>query len=188
MTDRTATIDCCSDPVDAAWGRLPGATPPLGWWLPALVFAVASLVLSLVVILVVRAPGPLDDPHPANQRNGLLLKGPQLPATVGEVSFGGRTVVVLFERRAPTGPDFQRWLSQVRRGDVRVAIAVAGRTATLTLAEAVGIPTPLDGRPPIGYAIVDPARRVRYATLDPSYLRNAFEVNVITHAVEDDGG
>lgn len=28
---------CCDDPRDADWGRLPGAEPPLRWWLPAVV-------------------------------------------------------------------------------------------------------------------------------------------------------
>ena len=46
-----------------------------------------------------------------------------------------------------------------------------------------GMPVPRDGGPPVGYAIVDPARRVRYATLDPDYVRNAFEVGVIAGAV-----
>ena len=52
------------------------------------------------------------------------------------------------------------------------------------LADAVGMPTPVDGGLPVGYAVVDPSRTVRYATLDPAYLRNAFEVDVIVGAVD----
>jgi hypothetical protein len=48
------------------------------------------------------------------------------------------------------------------------------------------MPTPVDGGPPVGYAVVDPSRQVRYATLDPQYLINAFEVDVITGAVADE--
>ena len=43
---------------------------------------------------------------------------------------------------------------------------------------------PVDGGPPIGYAVVDSSRQVRYATIDPPYLKNAFEVDVISGGVE----
>ena len=42
------------------------------------------------------------------------------------------------------------------------------------------MPTPVDGMRPVGYAVVDASRTVRYATLDPVYEKNAFEVDVIT--------
>ncbi len=173
------------DPADADWGRPPGAVPPLAWWLPAVVFAVAAAVLSLVVALVVRGPGPRDDPDPAYQRDGLLLDGPVLPEQVAGVRFGGRPVVVLFERQPPAGPGFEQWRSQVGDEGVELVVAVAGSDRTARLAGAVRIPTPTDGGPPIGYAVVDPARQVRYSTLDPAYLDNAFEVDVITGAVAD---
>ncbi len=51
------------------------------------------------------------------------------------------------------------------------------------LATAVGMPEPVDGGRPIGYAVVDSDRVVRYAALDPEYLGNAFEVGTITGAV-----
>jgi hypothetical protein len=111
MTTAVARADsasCCDDPQDARWGRLPGAEPPLQWWLPAAVAAAVAVVLMLVVVLVVRPPGPLDDPDPADQRDGLLLDGPVLPPDVGGVELGGRPVVVLFERDEPAGPAFER--------------------------------------------------------------------------------
>lgn len=183
MTLRAYDAECCCDAADTEWGRLPGAVPPLRWWAPALTFAVASLVLALVVVLVVRPPGPRDDPRPANQRDGLLLDGPRLPGVLAGVAFGGRPVVVLFERTSPAGDGFARWRKQVTDHGAVVVVAVAGSAAAQVLARAVGMPVPRDGGAPVGYAVVDPARQVRYATLDPSYVQNAFEVDVITGAV-----
>ena len=182
---RADAATCCADPADADWGRLAGAAPPLAWWVPAVVFAVAAAVLSLVVAVVVRGPGPRDDPDPALQRDGLLLQGPVLPEQVAGVRFGGRPVVVLFERHPPGGPDFARWRAEVSDDGVELVVAVAGTGRAARLAAAVRMPVPVDGGPPVGYAVVDPARQVRYATLDPAYLGNAFEVDVITGAVAD---
>ncbi len=176
---------CCDDPHDAAWGRLPGAAPPLRWWVPAAVALVGALVLTLVVVLVVRPPGPRDDPAAADQRDGLLLDGPQLPAAADGVQFGGRPVVVLFERSQPSGPAFEQWRRTVSDEGVELVVRVAPQGDEL--AALTGMPTPVDGGPPVGYAIVDPGRQVRYATLDPSYLLNAFELDVITGAVADAG-
>ena len=182
---RAERASCCDDPEDAAWGRLPGAEPPLWWWLPAAVAGVAALVLTLVVVLVVRPPGPLDNPNAGDQRDGLLLDGPVLPARIGDVSFGGRPVVVLFEREQPQGPAFQRWRAVV--ADDGVALVIKVGAAGDDLAERLEMPTPVDGGRPIGYAIVDPDRKLRYATLDPVYPQNAFEIDVITGAVADAG-
>lgn len=183
VVDRAARASCCADSQDAAWGRLPGAAPPLRWWTPAAVALVVAVVLSLVVVLLVRPPGPRDDPDPAEQRNGLLLAGPVLPARAGGVEFGGRPVVVLFARRPPSGPAFDEWRRTV--SDDGVELVVRAGEAGDVLADLVGMPTPVDGGRPIGYAVVDPARRVHYATLDPKYVANAFEVDVITGAVAD---
>lgn len=178
---RAELASCCDDEQDLRWGRLPGAEPPLRWWVPAAVAAVVALVLSLVVVLIVRAPGPLDDPDPADQRDGLLLDGPVLPERAGGVGFGGRSVVVLFERDEPTGPAFERWRATVADDGVELVVRVGD--AGDELARLVGMPAPVDGMRPVGYAVVDPARTVRYATLDPVYEQNAFEVDVITGAV-----
>lgn len=182
---RSEQASCCADPHDQAWGRLPGAEPPLRWWLPALLFAATAVVLSLVVALVVRDPGPRDDPDPASQRDGLLLSGPTVPERVAGIEFGGHPVVVLFERQRPAGPRFNAWRTQVTDDDVELVVALAGSEQARALAAAVAIPTPTDGGPPVGYAVVDPARAVRYSTLDPAYLDNAFEVDVITGAVQE---
>ena len=187
MTTATARSDassCCDDPEDIDWGRRGGALPPLAWWWPALVFGIAAIGLGVVVTLAVRAPGPLDDPRAADQRDGLLLPGPTLPAEVAGVEFGGQPVVLLFERREPRGPAFDRWKRSVEQAGADLVTLAPGARAAL-LADAVGMPTPVDGGPPVGYAVVDPFRTVRYATLDPAYLQNAFEVDVIVRAVDD---
>lgn len=184
-TGRAEAASCCDDVEDVRWGRRPGSLPPLRWWWPALVLGVAAAVLAVVVTLVVRGPGPLDDPSAADQRDGLLLAGPTLPRELGGVELGGRTVVLLFERERPQGPAFERWRRSVEtRADL---VVLPGGPRASVLADAVGMPVPVDGGPPVGYAVVDPSRTVRYATLDPSYLINAFEVDVITGAVQDAG-
>ncbi len=178
---RAACAACCDDPQDADWGRLPGAPPPLPSWVPAAVAAVVALVLTLVVVLVVRPPGPLDDPDPADQRDGLLLDGLALPPEAAGVRFGGRPVVILFERDEPAGPEFEAWKAAVADDGIELVVRV-GRAGD-ELARLVGLATPVDGMRPVGYAVVDASRTVRYATLDPAYEKNAFEVDVITGAV-----
>ena len=146
-------------------------------------FLVAALVLTLVIVLVVRPPGPGDDPIAGDQRDGLLIDGPVLAPMLGGVEFGGRPVVLLFERIRPAGPLFVQWRRQVSDDGVDLVVLVAGSAEAITLAAAVQIPTPTDGGPPVGYAVVDPARQVRYSTLDPVYVKNAFEVDVISGAI-----
>ena len=47
------------------------------------------------------------------------------------------------------------------------------------------MPTPVDGGPPVGHAVVDPTGTVRDATLDPRYTDNAYVIDVIVGAVAD---
>lgn len=183
LTDRSDEGQCCGDDADDEWGRVPGALPPIRWWLPVAVFAVAAFILTLLIVVMIADPGPLDDPDAADQRDGLLLDGPQLRDRIGGVEFGGRRIVVLFERTEPTGADFFAWRRAVADDGVELVIAVAGSAEAAELADAVNIPTPVDGGPPVGYAVIDSDRMVRYSTLDPVYYRNAFEVDVITGAV-----
>ena len=183
VIERAETASCCDAPGDRAWGRLPGAEPPLRWWVPLTALLAAAIALTLVVLFVVRAPGPLDDPDPANQRDGLLLSGPRLPPDVSGVPFGGEPVVVLFERSAPDGPGYIAWEDAVSDDGVALVVVVAGSPEAAELAAAVAIPTPVDGGFPVGYAVIDSSRVVRYSTLDPMYELNAFEVDVITGAV-----
>lgn len=181
-----ATFDC-------AWGRAVGRRPPLPGWVPLAWFAALAAVLTFVVVALIRPPGPLDDPDPAYQRDGLLLSGPVVDDEVVGVDFGGRPVVLLFVRQPPDPVDLAAWAQSVP--DVADTYVVLPQPTTSELplptvldplnrlAGAVDMPQPVDGGRPVGYAVVDPERVVRYATLDPDYLSNAFEIETILGAV-----
>ena len=62
-TERAHAGSCCDDPANVRWGRKPVAVPPLRWWWPAALLAAAVAVLGVLVTVVVRGPGPLDDPR-----------------------------------------------------------------------------------------------------------------------------
>ncbi|MEX2290551.1 MAG: hypothetical protein WD794_09530 [Mycobacteriales bacterium] len=175
------------------WGRVPGRRPPLPAWAPLAWFVALAVVLTFVVVTLVRPPGLLDDPDPAYQRDGLLLNGPVLPEQVAGVGFGGRAVVLLFVRDVPPADELAEWAAAVPEpAELRVVLP-APATDDLPvptvadprnrLAAAVDMPDPADGGRPVGYAVVDADRVVRYATLDPDYLANAFEVTTIVGAV-----
>lgn len=176
-----------------AWGRTAGRPPPLPEWTPLVWFVALAGVLTFVVVALVRPPGPLDDPDPARQRDGLLLSGPVVPERVLSVDFGGEPVVLLFLRRLPEAGELADWIAAVpERADLRVVlpvptdddVAVAPVLDPLNrLAGVVEMPVPVDGGRPVGYAVVDSDRVVRYATLDPNYLANAFEIRTIVGAV-----
>jgi hypothetical protein len=191
----TAASVALSDtgPDARAWGREPGRRPPLPAWAPLAWFAALAAVLTFVVVALVRPPGPLDDADPAYQRDGLLLNGPVLPEQVLDVSFGGRVVVLLFVREAPPVDELAEWAAAVpEQAELRLVLP-APPTEDLPLrtvvdprnrlAQAVDMPEPVDGGRPVGYAVVDDQRVVRYATLDPDYLTNGFEVTTIVGAV-----
>jgi hypothetical protein len=162
-------------------------------WAPLAWFVALAVVLSFVILALVRPPGPLDDPDPAYQRDGLLLNGPVVPEQVAGVAFGGRVVVLLFLRQAPQVDELAAWAAAVPdQADIRVVLP-APTTKDLpapsvidplnALARAVDMPGPIDRGRPVGYAVVDADRVVRYATLDPAYLNNAFEVTTIVGAL-----
>lgn len=192
---RTTTAGTAA--VDDDWGRVPGLRPPLPRWAPTVWFLSLALVLTVVVVLLVRPPGPLDQPDPANQRNGLLLSGPSVAPEVAGVDFGARPVVLLFDRELPGAAGLERWVEQVPAGaEVRLVVpgplapeaaAALGTEVVVDpeaiLAAAVDLPTPVDGGPGVGYAVVDSNRQLRYSTLDPVYLENAFEIATIVGAV-----
>ena len=169
------------------------ASPPLAPWVPLTVFVVVAAVLTGVVVVLVRPPGPLDQPDPALQRDGLLRDGPRVPPAVARVDFGDRTVVLLFERQAPDADDIRVWAQDLPdAADVRLVLPEATDVAfavetvidpTGALATAVALPAPVDGRRGVGYAVVDADRVVRYRTLDPSWPGNAFEIATVVGAV-----
>ena len=179
---------------DDAWVRPPGLRPPMPSWAPLVWFAAFAAVLTFVVVALVRPPGPLDDPDPAYQRDGLLLDGPVVAEQAVGVEFGGRPVVLLFVRRPPDPAELSAWAQSVpERADAYVVLPQPTRDelplATVVdplnaLAEVVDMPQPVDGGRPVGYAVVDSDRVVRYATLDPVYLTNAFEIATILGSVQ----
>jgi hypothetical protein len=182
--------------TDDDWGRVPGLRPPIGPWVPLVWWVALAVVLTAVVVTLVRPPGPLDQPDPAYQRDGLLFDGPLVPLQVGGVAFGGRPVVLLFDRAIPPVPALADWLEHVpERAAVRLVLAQAmppapGITGVEVvadpanrLAEAVRLPRPVDGGSGIGYAVVDSDGRLRYSTLDPAYLDNGFEIATIVGSV-----
>ena len=178
---------------DDVWGRLPGLRPPLAGWAPLAWFVALAAVLTFVVVALVRPPGPLDDPDPAYQRDGLLLNGPVLGDEVFGIEFGGRPVVLLFVREAPPAAELAVWAQPLPDAAEAYVVLPQPVTAELPLptvvdplnelAGAVDMPEPVDGGRPVGYAVVDSDRVVRYATLDPVYLTNAFELATISGAV-----
>lgn len=174
------TVAPPTDPVRYAAGRPRHDPPPLRWWAPAVAFPVSAVVLSVLVIAFGTNNGPLDDPNQAFQRDGALHHGPQLPGRIGDITFGQSSVVLLFVRQQPSGQAFEEWKVGATSNGSRLVVAVAGQPGTPALRDAVGMRTPNDGGQPVGYAIIDSSRRVRYATLDPAYLDHAAEVELLT--------
>ncbi len=186
--------------VDREWGRAAGARPPLSpkavllWWL-----ATAS-VLVAVIVAVVGGPGPLDDPNPGDQRAGFLFDPGEAPVVQGLQlpgrPLGERPVFLLFDRRGYDADRVALVLAEVpKRFAFFVVVPQApgagpqsGRVRVISdprqrLAEAVELSEPVAGGFPIGYALIDGERRVRYATLDPTYAEHAFEVGIVAEPV-----
>ena len=167
--------------------------PPVRPWLPWVWLASLLTALTFLVVVLVRPPGPLDQQVLADQRDGLLDSGPAVAASVAGVQFGGRVVVLVFERNAPSSRRLAAWRSTLAPEREVILVRPAPATEPLsgqvvvdpagTLADAVDLPTPRDGGVGIGYAVIDASRVVRYATLDPSWLDNAFEVATIASTV-----
>lgn len=165
------------------------AGPPAAWqvvsWGGALV-----MMLVVVVLAVHRPQGPLDQRDPARQRDGLAEVRGEVGAEVDGVHFGGQVVELLF-LRAPVKPAVLHAFAAQQPGAVRLLAVLPfapvppGYLADPNghLALAVKLPSPIDGGPGVGYAVVDAQRRVRYSTLDPDWRSNAFEPAVIAAAV-----
>lgn len=180
--------------------RRPGPSPGLGPGRRALagVWVAASVILGLLLWLTEPLGGPLDDPDPARQRPG-FLDGFGLPLPAPSLGGGlpahGRPTVVFFER--PGRVD--RLCDALGSSDLgrlaAVAIAVRppdGRCPTAALvadpvgdvARSYGMRQPVDGGPPVGYAVVDQRGRIRYRTLDPSSAEGLSEVRTMVEALE----
>lgn len=185
-------------------GRAPSGVrlrqPPLTWWAPLACCAIGAALLAVVVLAVVRRPGPRDDPSPADQRPGFLTA----PGDAREVAglalpgdpVGHRPVLVVFDR---SWPDLRRYATALADVPAEVAVVLVterpppalGRVprgrlvvdASCQLARTVGMHRPRDRGGPVGYAVLDARARVRYATLDPGYLDHGYETALIAKAV-----
>ncbi|MGH9223901.1 MAG: hypothetical protein ACRD2W_09010 [Acidimicrobiales bacterium] len=157
---------------------------------------VAALGLGGLLLLAERARSPLDDPDPARQRPGLLDLG-ALPAPAPQVTEQvpslGRPAVIFFERPERLGRLCTALARHRLARDAAAAIVVSGpggRCAdpvvvvdpTRALQRRYGLPSPPDGGPAVGYAVVDAGGRIRYRTLDPTVAHNLAEVDTIVAA------
>lgn len=169
--------------------------PPLTARTVMLAAVLMTSLLAAVVLTVVHRPGPLDERTLADQRNGLLRRGPSLPKTLVGVTLGGYPVVLLFLRTAPTTDDVELFAKALpARAHLRLVLqspsgsdpvdppAPVVRDPGQVLARAVDLPRPNDGGPGVGYAIIDSTRTVQYSTLDPSWATNGFEAATIIGA------
>ena len=167
----------------------PGARRLVALWL------VAAAVAGGLLLAAQRARGPLDDPDPAYQRPGFLDAGDlprPAPALPDGLPRAGRRAVVFFApadrlARLCGALAGRRFGPQV---DVAVVVpqpATCAGVATVVdggggLAAAYGLRPTRQGGPPEGYAVVDGAGRVRYATLDPAVAGHLAEVDTIVAA------
>lgn len=187
---------------DRGWGRVSGAEPPLSPAAPLLLWLAGAIVLAALVLGAVRGPGPLDDPEQGDQRTGFLFDVDEEARGVAGLDLpgdpvGGMPVLVVFDRSVPSPPRLGSFIRDVR-DEVAVVIVVpetVGERPRLPpgvrlltgsggrVAEALGMPQPRAGGAPVGYAVIDAAARVRYATLDPAYEQHGFEVETIVGAL-----
>ncbi len=141
------------------------------------VWVAAAVGLGLL-LAVASTRGPLDDPDPARQRPGFLDSGGVIAPTVAPgVPSPGRRAVVFFVRPAQAGPLCRALPASGLGKDASLAVIVSspadcpGQAAVVVdsggIARGFGMPTPVDGGPPVGYALIDSSGRIRYRTLDP---------------------
>lgn len=154
-------------------------------------------VLGALLVVAGRARSPLDDPDPARQRPGFLDavgRPSPAPQVTPALPSAGRPAVVFFVRpllAAPLCGAITR--NPSLRGRAELAVVVSGSAAPCgdvpvvtdvagALATGFGLRHPRDGGPPVGYAVVDRAGRIRYRTLDPSVVSGLREVETMVKA------
>jgi len=174
--------------------------PPLAWWAPLACCAIGAALLAVVVLAVVRRPGPEDDRSPADQRPGFLVAPGDARKVAGLAlpgdPVGRRPVLVVFDRSLP---DLGRYATALTDVPAAVAVVLVTERSPTSLARmprgqllvdasghvarTVGMHRPRDRGGPVGYAVLDARARVRYTTLDPSYLDHGYETALIAKAV-----
>ena len=179
-----------------AWGRSPGARPPLAWWSPLALWVASAVTLTLLVAAVIETPAGRDDPDPAEQRAGFLISGPEIDSLGLGLPLGERPVVLVFDRTVPAAERLRRFTQRVEASATTVLVVPSANPSQTEaagvrvvgdprgrIADRVGLREPVDGGSPVGYAVIDAGGRVRYATLDPTYLDHPFEIEVITEGL-----
>jgi len=164
------------------------------------VWLLTAVVLGVLLAVAETAAGPLDDADPARQRPG-FLDGFGLPTAApsitGEVPRAGRRAVVFFERAErlealcanldgsglADGADLVIVVADSSAGNLRCDPVAIVEDPTSDLSGAYGLPRPVGGGPPVGYAVVDSRGRLRYRTLDPAVAGELSEVRTIVDAV-----
>ena len=168
-----------------------------------LLWTLITGVLGLAVLVDQLRVAGGDDPVAGRQRPGILIPAAQarIGAVVGDdLPARGRRTVVFFIRdggyqelvqalRAGAAEDLARLdppadivVVAPRRPTGSLIVTGIARDPDGRIAAAYGMPTPADGGRPVGYAAVDTAQRVRYATLDPGMTRRLDEVVTIARA------
>jgi len=157
-------------------------------------WVLAAVFFGGLLVAARASESPLDDPDPARQRPGFLDLGDlpiAAPRVTTRVPRPGRAAVIFFER--PNGVEALcaslAGDSLVDTADIAVVISGPGGTCPADvgvvrdrdrrLARAYGLREPRDHGPPVGYAVVDAHRRVRYRTLDPTDAQELREVETI---------
>jgi len=116
----------------------------------------------------------------------MVARGVPERARRGLIFFVRPPLLKLLERALQHSPDL------AREAKLAVVVEQPGASSTgfvLTvsdpqgfLARAFGMRVPLDGGPPVGYAIVDSSGLVRYQTLDPGVVEHLAEVRTMLWA------
>lgn len=171
-----------------------------------LVWALSAAVLAADIAVEQATQGPLDDPRQARQRPGLIAAG-AAPSVTSEVTDGipapGRPAVLLFVRddqydqlsqaltSDPSGQTFSDMkpapdlvIVRPTRPDNPLVPAPIAFDPSGQIARTYHMPVPHDGGPPVGYAILDAAGRLRYATLDPGLAGRLREVRTMVGALQ----
>lgn len=163
----------------------------LAIWLACATFFGGLLVLSQA------ARDSLDDIDPAWQRPGFLDAGPlpeQAPPVARGIPSPGRRAVVFFQLPEGVAELCHALAGSGLSEHADVAIVVAGERGTCpasvpvvsdpagAVAERYGLREARGGGPPVGYAVVDSAGRIRYRTLDPAVADELEEVSTILRA------
>lgn len=179
--------------ADAPTPTGPPATRLARRW-AALGWLVIAVLLSAGIFTEHATRSGPDDPKPARQRSGVLAPAARAPRAIpvsDELAATGRRAAILFIRPKQYDQMFLVLGPQPLPADVDGALVVPAKPqsklvptpiacdADGTLARAYRMPRPRDGGPPVGYALVDSAGRVRYSTLVPGVADHVREVRTM---------